>query len=587
MCVCTKSMGGWCFVLLLVLALPGPRAWADARKERADALCAKAETTEREAKDYERKSGERQRFLKGKGEAASRNDALPTGGDSAAVRQSVKAKLAEVRALLPQLRQGAAAAAQDRGVVPGLSQFFARMESDLGRMLQAADACLDSPQFCSVPPVSCPPMPGMPVFQNGSANLIRQIQQSYTQSANQLRQACLNLNAGILGDVERLQKGSGNAGPMPGLPGIGPPNPLEDTDLYLRRAGNLRREAALSRQEADSAAGVRGYCGARSHGWMDAKTSHAVVESFKAAERPRKPAADFPLDAQVIDLKTEWEKKWNKEMALNASNGPLPKLSVGEGKSTPVRSAQLTVFDKGTLDSASVDSKVLQEQAEFENRNADWVKKQGLLVEERLREPNEYASAIYKSLKTNAPPPPWKTFDELQSGDVLLIEGKAIAYLDNKFSAGNDTSKASHTVIYLKEVNGRKLFMDNQPFEGPRIISEAEFQELYGPRPAQVAKLAQPLNEQEGKKLFTAAVEMAQKNRKEIANNWFGTPLLDTNYGVWGKENVVCSESDWALINAAGRNIPKSGDGVKVSLGVDFSPADYQKSPYFLVTPFW
>ena len=585
-----KRSGRWGIVLLLlVLALPGPRAWADAGSGRADVLCAKAETAERDAKQAERKSEERQRFLKGKGGIASRNDTLPTGGDTAAIRQSVKTRLSEVRALLPQLRQGAAAASQDRGAVPGLSQFFAQMESNLSRMLQAADACLGAPQFCSVPSISCPPLPAMPVFQSkgSSANLTRQIQQSYVQSANQLRQACQNLNAGIVGDVERLKRESRAAALKRELPGSPPEQRFGEADLQLRRAENLRREASQARQEADRASGVRGYCGARSRFRMDAKTSHAVVESFKAAERRRNPGADFPLDGKVIDLKTEWEKKWNKEMTLNASIGPLPKLTGGEEKSAPVRSAQSTVFDKGTLESAPVDSSVLQEQTEFENRNADWMKKQTLLVEERLREPNEFASGIYKSLKTNAPPPPWKTFNELQSGDVLLIEGKAIAYLDNKFSAGNDTSKASHTVIYLKEVKGKKLFLDNQPFEGPRIISEGEFQELYGPRQAQVAKLAQPLNEQEGKKLFTAAVEMAQKNRKEIANNWFGTPLLDTNYGAWGKENVVCSESDWALINAAGRNIPKSGDRIKVSLGVDFSPADYQNSQYFLVTPFW
>ena len=565
-----KRTGVWRFVLLVALSLPGPRVWADAGTGRADGLCAKAETAERDAREAERKSEERKRFLKGKGGIASRNDTLPTGGDSAAIRQSVKARLSEVRALLPQLRQGAAAAAKDRGVVPGLGQYFAQMESNLSRALQAADACLDAPQFCSVPSISCPPMPAMPaVNHSGSANFVRQVQQSYVQSANQFRQACQNLNAGILGDVERLKRETRSGGAMVGLPGIAPAQPFVDTDLYLRRAENLRREASQSRLEADRVSGVRGYCGARSHGRVDAKTSHAIVESFKAAERRRKSEADFPLDAKVIDLKTEWEKKWDKEMALNAPNGPLPKVTGGEEKSAPV------------------DSKVMQEQAEFENRNADWTKKQSMLVEERLREPNEYASAIYKSLKTNAPPPPWKTFNELQSGDVLLIEGKAIAYLDNKFSAGNDTSKASHTVIYLKEVKGSKLFLDNQPFEGPRIISEDEFNELYGPRQAQVAKLAQPLNEQEGKKLFTAAVEMAQENRKEIANNWFGTPLLDTNYGAWGKENVVCSESDWALINAAGRNIPKSGDRIKVRLGVDFSPADYQNSQYFLVTPFW
>ena len=334
-----KRSGGWCFVLLLVLALPGPRAWADAGSGRADGLCNKAETAERDAKDAERKSEERQRFLKGKGGITSRNDTLPTGGDSAVLRQSVKAKIAEVRAILPQLRQGAAAAAQDRGVVPGLSQYFTQMESNLIRALQAVDACLDAPQFCSVPSISCPPPPGMPTFNNvGSANFVRQVQQSYAQAANQARQACQNLNAGVLGDVERLKKESRAPGTMGGLPGIAPPKPFGDTDLYLRRAENLRREASLSRQEADRISGVRGYCGTRSYARVDAKKARDIVDSLKAAERRRKHEADFPLDGKVIDLKMEWEKKWDKGSTLHASDVPLPKVTVGEkGETEPVR----------------------------------------------------------------------------------------------------------------------------------------------------------------------------------------------------------------------------------------------------------
>jgi hypothetical protein len=238
----------------------------------------------------------------------------------------------------------------------------------------------------------------------------------------------------------------------------------------------------------------------------------------------------------------------------------------------------------------SVDPKVQQEQEKFDNTNAEWMKKQKQLVEERLKEPNKYAGAIYKSLKTKAPPPPWKTFNELQPGDVLLIEGSAIAYVDNKLSDGNNSSRASHTVIYLKEVNGKKLFLDNQPNEGPRIISEEEFLRLYGHRGADVAKLAQPLNEKEGKQLFTAAVEMAQKNNKQLINKdtWFGKYLLDdTNYGAWGKGNVVCSESDWAIINATGRTIPHSDNILKLALGLNFTPSDFYSSPYFMVTPLW
>lgn len=244
-----------------------------------------------------------------------------------------------------------------------------------------------------------------------------------------------------------------------------------------------------------------------------------------------------------------------------------------------------TIFDEGTQDSKPVDLTVAQEQDEFEKMNAEWVKKQKQLIEQRLSKPNKYASAIYKSLKTKAPLLPYKTFDELQPGDVLLFDGQLIAAADNALSSGT-SSRAAHTVLYLKEINGKKYFLDNQPFQGPRIISEEDFLSLYGSREAQVAKLAQPLNKEESKQLFSAAVEMAQKNRKEIMNNWFGNPLLDTNYGPWGKENVVCSEADWALINAAGRNIPTSGDQTKTNLGIDYSPADYANSQFFLVTNF-
>lgn len=231
-----------------------------------------------------------------------------------------------------------------------------------------------------------------------------------------------------------------------------------------------------------------------------------------------------------------------------------------------------------------VDPAVLQEQDAFYNMNAEWIKKQKELIEQRLRTPNKYAGAINKSLKTKAPPLPWKTFNELEPGDVLLMAGenasKGITYIDNALSS-NETN-ASHTVLCLKEVHGKKIFLDNQPGQGPRVISEDLFMKTYGHRGAEVAKLAQPLNPKESEELYRAAMEMAQKNNRKTIDH----RILDsTNYGAWGKDNVVCSEADWALINAAGRKIPKSGDHTKVALGVNYSPADFENSQFFLVTP--
>lgn len=238
------------------------------------------------------------------------------------------------------------------------------------------------------------------------------------------------------------------------------------------------------------------------------------------------------------------------------------------------------------------DQLVRKEQDQFDNMNAEWMKKQKELIEQRLQKPNKYASLLYKTTKTNAPPLPWKTkaYNDLKPGDVLLFEGKEISYADNKVSNGKVASRASHTVIYLKEVNGVKLFLDNQPNEGPRIISEEQLLKIYSHRKADVATIAEPLNKKEGEKLFKAAVEMAKKNNKKLVDkdNWFGKYLLTgTDYGTMGENDVVCSEADWAIINAAGRTIAHSDNKLKLFFGLNFSPSDFYNSQYFLVTRLW
>jgi len=221
-----------------------------------------------------------------------------------------------------------------------------------------------------------------------------------------------------------------------------------------------------------------------------------------------------------------------------------------------------------------------------ENMDADWFKGEQGLIEARLDEPNRWAGAITRSLKTKAPPLPYKKFDELQPGDVLLVKAEGLSRAINKADnllSGGSASDASHTVLYLREVNGVKHFLENVPGQGPRIIFEKEMIEKYGTRGADVAKLAQPLNDREAKDLYSAAVDMAARNRRSVV----GSEFLGTNYGVWGKDNVVCSEADWALLNVARPGaVPMTTDRVKAGLGIDFSPADFYKDgQYFLVSP--
>lgn len=229
------------------------------------------------------------------------------------------------------------------------------------------------------------------------------------------------------------------------------------------------------------------------------------------------------------------------------------------------------------------------DQEELANEPAVWIEKNGKIVERRMKESNKWSRALAESLTTKAPPPPFKKLTELEAGDVLLIApaktdliGKAIKGTDSLLSSAKG-SDASHTVLYLKQVNGIRFYLDNIPGEGPRIVPEVYILNKYGKRSMEVAKLAQPLKAAEGETLYSAAREMRAKNLQRLSQNkWFDS----TNYGIWGKDNVVCAESDWSLLRSAGREIPKSNDRLKKGLGVDFSPADFHADMrYFLVTP--
>ncbi len=240
------------------------------------------------------------------------------------------------------------------------------------------------------------------------------------------------------------------------------------------------------------------------------------------------------------------------------------------------------------------------EQVEFENRGPDWMETQKQLIDQRLKEPNQYISAIYKSLKTKAPPPlPPRKYDELQPGDVLLIspEDKSLwdKLTDESFwtNVGDKVSSiskspASHTVLYLKEVNGKKLFLDHTLGRGSHVISEAEFLKTYGQRDALVASqrvaVAQPVKEAETAKIWKLTKELVKKegNIKE------GNIIDQSGYGLYGDDNMVCSEaSRWVLVKA-GREIPETASPLKRLLGIDYGPADFFSDEHnFIITPLW
>lgn len=329
-----------CCTVVLIALIPGPLAKAAAGREDAARLCEKAERAERDARDADKKSQDRQKFLKTAGNKAVATDSRQVG-DTYAARQAIGSHIAKAREILPQIRQGIDAASRDQGVVPGLSQYFSQTESVINRLIQATDSCLANPESCRIPVVTCPQPPPLPSFSNtGSASFVRNVQQSYTQAANQARQACQNLNSEIQQEIERLKRESRAAATSPATsqssPGFG------QADLLAKRAESLKRDAAQYRQEADRLAGVTGFCAIRGEARPGADTAKALVGALKSASTPAgSPQQGLAPNATVVNLKTAWQQQWNKGKSLKASDVPLPKLS-GDDRDTTAKQEEET-----------------------------------------------------------------------------------------------------------------------------------------------------------------------------------------------------------------------------------------------------
>ncbi|MCU0414463.1 MAG: hypothetical protein MUE91_08710 [Ignavibacteriaceae bacterium] len=319
----------------------------------------------------------------------------------------------------------------------------------------------------------------------------------------------------------------------------------------------------------------------------------SVISNILSAPDPKQQEAEEKakqLELERIAFEKAEKKRIQDEIDLANHNKlmesfkPLPGSQSLEFKGLPTTAENVAKTTSPELLGGATEA--LQEQNKFETDTATWIEFQKKMLKDRLSYSNKWSAGLSNSLTSKVPPLPDKKFDELQSGDVLLIApatwdlSKGIRWVD-QLASGSSESAASHTVTYLKEVNGQKLFMDNQPFKGPTIISEKQLIETYGHRSMDVAQLstcgvAQPLNDLEAEKLFKVAVQMQSENLK--AGN--------SNYGVWGKNDILCSESSWALIKASGRKISGTDFGIKSGIGVDFSPADfYAQKQYFLVTP--
>jgi len=225
-----------------------------------------------------------------------------------------------------------------------------------------------------------------------------------------------------------------------------------------------------------------------------------------------------------------------------------------------------------------------------------WVKPYRDLIAERLADAGTVYRAVSESLlaRKDPPAPPRKAWADLKPGDVLLVAPDGVLSGGLKFvdkltswEWGEGSSRASHGFIYLRTVNGQKIFLDDQLGEGPRLKTEEMILREYAGRDMDVAH---PIAGIDADKLWTAARALEIKNLDHVGQS----PLGLSTYNLYGDEHMVCSEAArWALVQAwpdaevqgAEDAIRDTGSPFKKMLGVYFGPANfYADRQHFIVS---
>lgn len=354
--------------------------------------------------------------------------------------------------------------------------------------------------------------------------------------------------------------------------------------------GSFATQSQCEQYRMTMPGGGMSYCG----GFDTPTPSHPSGDDGTASrEQEKQRQLQMQREQKERELELVRQKKFaeEKDKLLRSFKGTSADTLGLEGASSGAPGLK-TLYEKGTRDSAPVDLRVLQEQDEFEKMNAAWMKNQRQLIEQRLRKPNKYASAISKSLKTNAPPPlPPRKYEMLQPGDVLLFPPDDTKSFWTNFGdrlSSASLSPASHTVLFLKEVNGKKLFLDQTSERGSHVISEEEFLRTYGHRDALVA---QPVKKADTAAIWERTKELVKKEQEKQAKNTESRTDYfrdKSGYGLYGPNNMVCSEADrWILINS-GLNLPETASPLKRLLGIHYGPANFfSDDKNFIITPLY
>lgn len=316
---------------------------------------------------------------------------------------------------------------------------------------------------------------------------------------------------------------------------------------------------------------------------------------YSTHEQKARSALD--LGKKALSLATEYNDQAAAEIARRAIGKALAAIeALRQARTRDLE--RLEAYRRTEATRATALNVVDLAQSKVDQADPGWVNEVQNSTRTAILLRRGEVAAKTRSFKMKEPPPPELPLrlSQSETGDIILVgpdestlAGAAQGFVQGfgeKWLFGNENGKVTHALVYVGEQSGVRLFLDNQLGEGPRIISETEFKQRYGDRPLYTAR---PTLQPDGHEMFKAAYDFAKSNMEATER---GHGLLGTKYGIFGQDNVVCSEAALfavARAQAPGRRIVVESIGGKRLLNpVSVTPGDIYNQDgrgYFTVQP--
>lgn len=225
-------------------------------------------------------------------------------------------------------------------------------------------------------------------------------------------------------------------------------------------------------------------------------------------------------------------------------------------------------------------SPVIDEESQFNRNRLEWYDRQSLRVRQAVNLNKKWTEDVLKAIIGLTPLPPTAALtglSALSAGDVLLVAPVDVRHSATEYVKGElislgdygvravaafangglanaanvQRSDISHSLTFIREVNGHRLFLDHDT-KGTRVIDETQFLKDYGMREMFVAR---PQEVVDGRQLWEAALDLGTRQR---------------GYGVTG-DRVVCSQMCAIAVARATKTNYTAGN-----LGpIDVTPGDF------------